>query len=1183
MDAFHKHVNHGCLAIYTNIILLGVILTNPGLAMQEASRINEINDEALDQSLSQLNTNDPTLLVEEADKLKEAGRLEDALILYEKARLWYKEKNKEASSSYGYILYSLGLIHFDLGNYFLSERLFKEELDNSIYVYGSSHPNTATTLVSLGETYFAQQKLEDALSAYQRALKIREKTFAIDSKTIGEVLFHLGNLYLEIGDYESAISAYLREITIIEKHYGPFDTALSPTLNNLAYAYTEYSHFDKAKATYKRSLELKKRSPEKDYPDIALGLNNLAGINLELENYKQAEEQFMESLAIREKILGADHLDTANTLHNLGSLYENSSRPLKAEEAYLRALRIRESELGVAHPETGKTYSSLGLFYLESDRFEEAKMLINKAYEIDKNFYGNKSIQAADNLNNLGYLNDLKGNYYIAEKFYLQALDIFKRHYPDDHTDIATLLNNLGSIALDRGLNEKAKSLFIQSLSIVEKVLGPKHSQTAVSLSNLAAVYRSMDMHSKAEPLYVRALSIIQDNHGDDHYFVPTILGNLAGVYEDLGLYHKARPMYFRALDLNRQDYGDQHHLTAISLNNIGRFYMRTRQSKLAEKYLLKGVQILREILGSSHRTTIGNLTNLAWNYDDQGRIDEFSDLLNEIIKSDLLFVQQEAPLMLRSERENLILDIDLGLYDRIFDLSLNSRKWLDLALFYRLNRQGLLEELEKRQSLAASLSQDDDELLDELKTLTSKLSSLSLTPSERSDLRTERDVIEANLYQSLPSLKSRLVQIDEVVKALPLNSVLIEFQKYNPYTNPLKAESRSANSRYLAMLLSSEGTETVIDLGPAENIDQSIKQALSSIESRSIDSMQSLANINELIVKPLSPAVKGYGTWIVSPDSEINRVPFSALHIDGTQRFLSEDIDIRMVTTGRELLRSDDIDHKGIKAPLILADPEYGLTIETSLNDYSPNAETDPAVLRSSALPNRLVWDRLKATSEEGLAVEDLIGGQLLMREFATADAVKGYGASKILHLATHAFYLPNITRQANNDPLIKSQGAGRRGSVSVNNLRGESPLLRSGIALAGANQPSANPNDDGYLTALEVAQLDWEGMELVVISACESGRGDIQSGEGVYGLKRAIAVAGAKSSLLSLWKVDDAATAAFMESFYKRLKDGEGRGNALASTQAEFRDHPIPLWREPYVWAAFQLSGDWGPMKFH
>ena len=124
-------------------------------------------------------------------------------------------------------------------------------------------------------------------------------------------------------------------------------------------------------------------------------------------------------------------------------------------------------------------------------------------------------------------------------------------------------------------------------------------------------------------------------------------------------------------------------------------------------------------------------------------------------------------------------------------------------------------------------------------------------------------------------------------------------------------------------------------------------------------------------------------------------------------------------------------------------------------------------------------------------------------------------------------------------------------------------------------------NDTDDGFLTALEVSQLDLNGTELVVISACESGLGDISYGEGVYGLRRAIAVAGARSSLLSLWKVGDEATAAFMTSFYTRLKTGMGRGDALSATQKEFREHQNEDWREPYVWAAFQLSGDWGPIE--
>ena len=155
------------------------------------------------------------------------------------------------------------------------------------------------------------------------------------------------------------------------------------------------------------------------------------------------------------------------------------------------------------------------------------------------------------------------------------------------------------------------------------------------------------------------------------------------------------------------------------------------------------------------------------------------------------------------------------------------------------------------------------------------------------------------------------------------------------------------------------------------------------------------------------------------------------------------------------------------------------------------------------------------------------------------------------------------------------------------LRSLRQEDPQLRSGLVLAGANQPDLDPNDDGYLTAAEAVTLNLKGTELVVLSACSTGQGEVRTGEGVYGLQRSLTVAGARSTLLSLWKVDDAATAEFMARFYKRLKAGEGRSDALAATQKEFRDGQVRdaqsklVWSSPYYWAAWQLVGDWRPIK--
>ena len=327
-------------------------------------------------------------------------------------------------------------------------------------------------------------------------------------------------------------------------------------------------------------------------------------------------------------------------------------------------------------------------------------------------------------------------------------------------------------------------------------------------------------------------------------------------------------------------------------------------------------------------------------------------------------------------------------------------------------------------------------------------------------------------------------------------------------------------------------------------------------------------------MIKPIYASIEEFETWFLSPDAEMNRIPFLALRDSNKGNYISDNFDMRFLTTGRELLSSSDSKFNDSGPALVVADPEFGRFSEALPQVHRSSGDNAVATLRSPDLSENLYWDRLKATAKEGIFINSLIGGQLLMRERATPNAVISHGSSKILHLATHAFYLPDIS---------SSPGAeNASGSVlaSSSKYRSLSPLLRSGIALAGANNPDARDDDDGYLTALEVAQLDWQGNDLVVISACESGKGDVKVGEGVYGLKRAIAVAGARSSLLSLWKVDDAATAAFMKTFYQYLASGLGKSESLLRTQSDFRSHPIPLWREPYVWAAFQLSGETGPI---
>ena len=332
---------------------------------------------------------------------------------------------------------------------------------------------------------------------------------------------------------------------------------------------------------------------------------------------------------------------------------------------------------------------------------------------------------------------------------------------------------------------------------------------------------------------------------------------------------------------------------------------------------------------------------------------------------------------------------------------------------------------------------------------------------------------------------------------------------------------------------------------------------------------MELWAQVGRLVLDPLSSATRGVNTLFISPDGELNRVPFAALPAPGSSQLLSEALQLRILTTGRELLDMQNAPHSKSSQALVVANPAF---------DRTPGSVQSPAIASSSQQRSGDLgsprWAPLPGTAKGGAAIAQITGGRLLAGEQARAAAIRQQQAPRLLHLATHDFFHPDLPEAGRKYAHLKRSSTAQGPAA----LSGENPLLRSGIALSGADQPDADPADDCYLTALEVARLNWKGTELVVISACESGKGDIQAGDGVYGLKRAIAVAGARSSLLSLWKVDDRATAAFMESFYNKLEAETGRADALAATQQEFRLSSIAGWRHPYVWAAFQLQGEWG-----
>jgi CHAT domain-containing protein len=490
---------------------------------------------------------------------------------------------------------------------------------------------------------------------------------------------------------------------------------------------------------------------------------------------------------------------------------------------------------------------------------------------------------------------------------------------------------------------------------------------------------------------------------------------------------------------------------------------------------------------------------------------------------------------------------------NNVYIAALRKPEDVQLALLTRLSRQGLLLELQRRQALAAR-SGRHQRLNEQIQAIKLQTSNLTIPAQQRQQLLAQQERLEFELFRLLPAIRPQLVEPAQVARLLPPDGALVEFQRFYPDAN---IDKPIPPAHYLALVLKPEGRIGAIPLGAAALIDAAVSAALSASAdpNRQVEASAKLAAVSQLVLKPLKGQLAGVHELFLSPDGELNRLPFAALPVAAAGgRTLAESVNLRLLTTGRDLVRFQQPVATGSPSTLII-DPDF--------NAAAISPATANRQVTGGGLEGLGPWNPLPGTAAEADLLAPLLRPRAVIRgrQATAAEALK-QKAPRILHIATHGFFLEDAPVQRDRQ-------------------KPGDPLQRSGLVFAGANQPASDPADDGYLTAKEVTAMNLEGTELVTLSACETGLGGVRSGEGVYGLQRALAVAGARSTLLSLWKVDDALTAIFMQEFYKRLMAGEGRADALRNTQRWFRTNPSSTLRDVRVWGAFQLSGDWRPIQ--
>ncbi len=848
--------------------------------------------------------------------------------------------------------------------------------------------------------------------------------------------------------------------------------------------------------------------------------------------YDEARSLIDRVLVIRQKELGAEDVLTARALTHLARILDALGKFDEAEKLNSQILTLREKILGAEHPEVAYTLNYLALNYSHQENYQKALV------------------------------------------FHQRALALREKVFGANHPIVAVSLINLGVVYDALGDKLKAGELYERASQIQEQTVGAENLNFAIILNNIGKIYNDLEDHKKAVPFLVRANAILEKLYSADNPRIYDSLMNLAQSYAGQGEFEKAESLYRRILEFREKSVGENHPLTAHVLYNLAHIYALRKDFAKAERLYRRALVIREDFFTANSAGVSQVLSGLALLLADKGETAEALKLQQRANEIDERYLNLN--LAIGSERQKLALLDDLSgqLSQSIF---LQTRFAPENALAAEMAATGILRSKGRvldavsnnLSGLRRRFNPQDRVLLDELNGVNQNIAELILNGREEDQsnkdfqakikaLGERREKLEDEISRRAAGFYEKSVPVDlsSIRSLIPADSALLEFAVYTPYSNSA-GKDKPAEPRYVAYILRNRGEIKWKDLGEVRPLDGALDAFRQALRDPQRKDVRELARaLGERLMAPLRAALGDAKHLFVSPDGALNLIPFEAL-ADEKGNYLVENYDFTYLTSGRDLLRMQ-IRRESKNKPLIVANPVFGGVAAAKISNGKRRSITAARDL------SEVFFLPLIGTGREARSIQTFFPDAVTLDGLkATESALKQMIAPQILHIATHGFFLEDT--QSGELP------AAMRGLKST--ARFENPLLRSGLALAGANSRTGGEND-GILTALEASGLNLWGTELVVLSACDTGLGEVRNGEGVYGLRRAFVLAGAESLVMSLWSVSDYVTRELMTGYYKNLKQGMGRGAALRSVQLEMLKRPER--QHPFYWASFIQSGN-------
>ena len=889
-----------------------------------------------------------------------------------------------------------------------------------------------------------------------------------------------------------------------------------------------------------RAVQLKESALGSSHPDLAISLANLGLVLRRLGKLDQAREHYERALRIRESALGPDHPDVARTLAAMTALASNKGDFGRARELGERAVGIAERVQPPAPLVVAVAANNLAIALYELNDYTGSENRFRLALRSYEAALGDDHPEVAKTSSNLATVVAESGDLSGARLLYERALATQERRQGRDHPDVALGLNNLADIYYRLGDYPQARALFERALSILERAFGAEHTRVAMALGNLAEVRVRQGDHAAAEPLYERALKIREKTMGPQHASLVYTLTGFAELRRRTGDRERSRELFERALAIGEQAFGAEHPMVAAALQGLGDLYLDQGDLANAEPRIVRALEIRRQVLGDDHAAVAESHAALALVLARSGRRTEAfaASLEAERVAREHLQVTSQA----LSERSALTYanrrvsgaNIALSLLEASPNVpsGMKQRVW-DAVM---RSRGAILEEVASRHRLAAGATDPElARLAADLTAARARLGGLlarsAADPPSRERVeeaardrdRAERALAERSLLFRTERQRAR-AGLDTVLAALPSDGALVAFAKFSRQRTTAIARDGDA---YIAYVARADGSEpVVVPLGDAARIESAASRWRSGITAE-IESGRATARserlhrtigieLRRLIWDPLQPSLQRIPRIFLVADGLLHMVNLMALPRD-RGGFLLEDAPLVLsLSTERDILPSEDEHGSGL---LIVDNPDYQRK-PPEPHGRAPSRCTDLQSLDFAQLPETqreadevaALW----ASAGDAGKTTRLSGASAT--EAAVKRSVKGV---RVVHFATHGFFLGAWC----------DDGSVNDGSTSA------APLLLAGLALAGANRsrPRAPGEEDGILMAEEIAALDLRGVELAVLSACDTGVGLLAGSEGLFGLRRVMQIAGARTVIATLWPVDDRTTRTWMSAVYQ------------------------------------------------